>query len=186
MILPIVAYGSPILRKKAVEIDKNYPDLKKLIEDMFQTMEASQGVGLAAPQINKSIRLLVIDADGYKEDEPTLEGFIKVMINPTIIEFSGEKILFNEGCLSVPGIREDIERYDIIKIKYQDQDFNTFEETYSGIASRIIQHEYDHLEGVVFTDRCSVLKKRLLKSKLIEISKGITNANYRMNFPNKK
>lgn len=186
MILPIVAYGHSILRKVAQDIDKDYPGLKELIADMFQTMYASQGVGLAAPQINRSIRLIVIDADIYAEDYPDAKGFKKVFINPHILELSGDLWTFNEGCLSVPEIREDIERETFVKISYLDEHFVAHEETYSGVLSRIIQHEYDHLEGVLFVDRVSSLRKMLLKRKLTDISKGNVKPSYKMIYPLQK
>lgn len=184
MILPITVYGNPILRKVAKEIDKDYEGLKELIDNMFETMYKSDGVGLAAPQVNKSIRLIVIDATPFEEDDPSLKDFKVALINPKILEFDGEKELFNEGCLSLPGIREDVERPTKIKIRYQDQDFNTHEEEWEGVKARIGQHEYDHLEGKLFVDRISALKRRLIASKLNAIAKGKTIPNYRV-LPNK-
>ncbi len=185
MILPIVAYGSPILRKVAEEIDANFPNLKALISDMFDTLYATDGVGLAAPQVSKSIRLVVIDATPFEDEEKGLKGFKKVIINPKIIERKGEPTVFNEGCLSVPGIREDVFKHPVIRIEYYDEKFVKHDEVYKGIASRIIQHEYDHLEGVLFTDYCPPLKKRLMKRKLTDITKGIVNVKYKMKFPKK-
>ncbi len=183
MILPITAYGHPILKKVAQDIDKDYPNLDKLIDDMFETMYYSKGVGLAAPQIDQSIRLLVIDATPYSDDFPEAKNFKKVMINARIIEESGVEWAFNEGCLSVPDIREDVMRKPKIRIKYFDQDFNEFDEEYEGVAARIIQHEYDHLEGVLFVERLAPLKKMLLKRRLTDISKGNIKIDYRMKFP---
>lgn len=180
MIYPIVVYGSPILRKKAIEIDKDYPDLQKLIEDMFETMYVSDGVGLAAPQIGKSVRLIVIDADPMKEDDPDLEGFKKVFINPQILDETGEEWPFNEGCLSLPKIREEVIRKEKIRIKYFDEKFELKEEEYDGIKARVLQHECDHLEGVLFIDKIAPLKKKLLKSKLNAIAKGKIDAGYRI------
>ena len=183
MILPITAYGHPTLKKVAQDIDKDYPGLEQLIADMFDTMYYSKGVGLAAPQIDKSIRLLVIDATPYAEDFPEAKNFKKVMINARIIEESGSEWAFNEGCLSVPDIREDVYRKPNIKITYMDEAFNEHTEEYSGVAARIIQHEYDHLEGVLFVERLAPLKKMLLKRKLTDITKGNIKIDYRMKFP---
>ena len=183
MILPIVAYGDPVLRKETEEIDKDYPDLDNLIEDMFETMYKAQGVGLAAPQIGKSIRLFIVDADPFAEDEPELAGFKKVFINPIILEEEGKEWKFNEGCLSIPGIREDVSRKPDITIEYYDENWNLKEEKYTGLAARIIQHEYDHIEGILFTDKLSPLKRKLLKTKLNNIAKGNIKVGYRMRFP---
>lgn len=193
MILPIVAYGDPVLRKVGVEIDKNYPNLEVLISNMKETMYNASGVGLAAPQIGKAIRLFVIDASPFAEDEDlsdkdreALKNFNKVFINAEILEEEGEEWVFNEGCLSIPDVREDVFRQPKITIKYQDKDFKTHTETLEGLAARVFQHEYDHIEGVLFTDKLSTLKKRLIKKKLENISKGKINADYRMRFPNLK
>jgi len=186
MILPIVAYGDAVLKKKAEEISQDYPQLDKLIEDMFETMYEANGVGLAAPQINKSIRLFIVDGSPFAEDEADMEDFCKVFINPQILDEEGEEWDFNEGCLSIPHIREDVSRKPRIRIRYQDEDFNTIEEEYDGTKARIIQHEYDHIEGILFTDYLSSIKKRLLKSKLSDISKGSIKVDYRMKFPLKK
>ncbi len=186
MILPIVAYGHQMLKKVAEEIDKNYPSLSQLISDMWETMYFSHGVGLAAPQINKSIRLIVLDASPFAEEDPRALNFKKVMINAHIISEEGEEWAFNEGCLSVPEIREDIYRKPIIKIQYYDENWNFFDETYDGVMARIIQHEYDHLEGILFVDRVSSLRKMLLKRRLNDISTGKVDIKYRMIFPNIK
>ncbi|WP_027418251.1 peptide deformylase [Crocinitomix catalasitica] len=192
MILPIVAYGSPILKKEAEEIEQNHEGLAQLIENMFETMYEASGVGLAAPQINQSIRVFIVDASPFAEveegEEPDpmaagLDGFKKVFINPIIEEESGEEWAFAEGCLSIPKIREEVMRKPKIKISYYDQDWNYLEEEYEGYAARIIQHEYDHVDGILFTDHLSPLKKRMLKKKLINISKGEVDAPYRMKFP---
>ncbi len=183
MILPIVAYGDPVLKKVAEEIDSDYPGLEKLIADMFETMYSSKGVGLAAPQINKSIRLFIIDASPFADEYPELEGWKKTFINPRILEEEGEEWDFNEGCLSIPGIREDVERKPELILEYEDENFELHEEKFDGVVARVIQHEYDHLEGVLFTDHLSPLKKRLLKGKLNDISKGIVDVNYKMKFP---
>ena len=183
MILPIVAYGDPVLKKVAEEIDSDYPGLEKLIADMFETMYSSKGVGLAAPQINKSIRLFIIDASPFADEYPELEGWKKTFINPRILEEEGEEWDFNEGCLSIPGIREDVERKPDLILEYEDENIELHEEKFDGVVARVIQHEYDHLEGVLFTDHLSPLKKRLLKGKLNDISKGIVDVNYKMKFP---
>lgn len=183
MILPIVAYGDPILKREAEEIEQDYPFLKELIDNMFETMYKAEGVGLAAPQIGKSIRLFIVDASPFEEDEPELKDFIKTFINPIIVEEEGDEWAFKEGCLSIPAIREDVSRKPKITIEYFDQDFNLLEETFEGLAARVIQHEYDHIEGILFTDHINPLKRRLLKSKLNNISKGNVKVPYRMKFP---
>jgi peptide deformylase len=195
MILPIVPYGDPILKKKSAPIDASFSGLKELISDMYDTMYGAHGVGLAAPQIGQSIRLFIVDgapfAEESEDDEPgeidldakSLVDFKKVFINPQIINESGEKWGFTEGCLSIPNIREEVMRQPDIVLRYMDENLNEFEETFTGYRARIIQHEYDHLEGVLFTDRISVLRRRMLKGKLNDISKGKTDASYRMRFP---
>ena len=186
MILPIVAYGHPTLRRVAEEIEEDHPGLQDLIDNMFETMYLSEGVGLAAPQVNHSIRLFIIDAAPYEHDHPELKGFKKVFINPYITEESGEEWAFNEGCLSIPEIREDVMRKPKIRIQYQDENFQEHDETYDGIIARIIQHEYDHLEATLFVDRISSLRKMLLRRKLSDISSGNIDAKYKMIFPAKK
>lgn len=166
--------------KKAIDIKSDHPHLTELIESMFETMYHCLGVGLAAPQIGKSIRLFVIDTTPFAEDDPEAEGFKKVFINAHIVEEEGEKWKFNEGCLSIPGIREDVERKDIVLLRYCDENFVEHEEEFSGIIARVIQHEYDHIDGVLFTDKLSPLRKRLIKGKLADISKGITDADYKI------
>ena len=185
MILPIVAFGDPVLRKETDEIDEDYPKLKELIENMFKTMENAPGVGLAAPQIGLSIRLFVIDTTSIYEEEKGKEdhGVRKAFINPIMIDEWGKKWDFEEGCLSIPGIREKVNRQADIKIEYYDEDFNLKEETFSDMNARVIQHEYDHIEGVLFTDYLSGLKKRRLQRKLRNISKGNIHTNYKMRFP---
>lgn len=183
MKLPIIAYGDPVLRQKAKEIDEDYPELDSLIANMFETMYAASGVGIAAPQIGKSIRLFVIDASPYEEDEPQLKDFKKVFINPIIIQEDGEKWASSEGCLSIPDIREDVYRLPTLTINYLDENWEEHEETFDGLAARIIQHEYDHIEGKLFTDRITPLRKALLKSKLDAIAKGKVNVDYKMKFP---
>lgn len=184
IIFPIIAYGDPVLKKKATSVPKDYSDLKELINNMYETMYNASGVGLAAPQIGRSIRLFIADGEPF-EDE-SVKGFKKTFINPEIIREEGEKWSFNEGCLSIPGIREDVERQSELYIAYYDEGFNYHEEKYSGLAARIIQHEYDHIEGVLFVDHISMLRKRLLRKRLSDISKGIVDVNYRMKFPLKK
>ncbi|TAF73365.1 MAG: peptide deformylase [Bacteroidetes bacterium] len=181
MILPIVAYGDAVLKKVSVDIEKTYPDIQKLIADMFETMYAASGVGLAAPQIGKNIRLFI--ADGTQIDTLKDSGFKKVFINAEILEEDGEEWSYNEGCLSIPGVREDVMRLPKIKIKYLDENFKSHTEEFDGIQARIIQHEYDHIEGVLFVDHLSALKKQLIRGKLQNISKGKTDAEYRMKFP---
>ncbi len=179
MIYPIVIYGSPMLRKVSEPIAADYPGLQQLIKDMFDTMHASDGVGLAAPQIGKSIRIFVVDATPWADEDPRLEGFAKAFINPEIYERFGEEELFNEGCLSVPGIHEDVCRPTKIKMRYMDEHFVEHDEEFDGYAARIIQHEYDHLEGHMFVDRLSPLRRTLLKSKLTAMGKGKYKADYK-------
>lgn len=186
MKLPIIAYGDPVLRQKTKEIDKDYPELNVLIENMFDTMYAAYGVGIAAPQIGLPIRLFVIDGEPYAEDDPVMDGFKKVFINPEIIEEAGKSWDYNEGCLSIPDIREDINRKEQITIVYLDENWVEHEETYTGLAARVIQHEYDHIEGILFTDKLSPLKKALLKGRLDDISKGNIDIDYKMKFPKLK
>jgi peptide deformylase len=179
MIRPVHIYGSPILRKVAEDIDSKYPDLKQLIEDMFETMHHSDGIGLAAPQIGLSIRVIVIDASPMEEDDPTLKDFKKVFINARILERFGEKKLYKEGCLSIPNLREEVEREEKVRIKYLDENLEPHDEIFDGIPARIIQHEYDHLEGTLFTDRVSALRRKLLSAKLLGISKGKFDVDYK-------
>lgn len=200
MILPIVAYGDPVLRKVGAEIDSNYPDLDRLIADMFETMNNALGVGLAAPQVGKAIRLFIVDTkpfterdeDDEEEDEFTpeeraeLEVFKRIFINAKIIEEQGEEWAFSEGCLSIPKIREDVYRKPKIRIRYHDENFQEHEEVFEGLAARVIQHEYDHIEGKLFTDRVSPLRRRLLNGKLNDIAKGKVQIGYKMRFPLKK
>jgi peptide deformylase len=185
MILPVVAYGHPTLKKVASEIEPGHPGLDELIENMFETMYTSSGVGLAAPQVNESIRLFIVDATPYAEEHPEVRDFKKVFINPFILDESGEEWSFNEGCLSVPTVREDVIRKPVITLEYHDRDFNLVEEKYDGLIARIIQHEYDHLEGTIFVERISPLRKLLLKRKLHDISTGNIDVDYKMIFPNK-
>lgn len=182
---PITVYGNALLRKKAKNIEKDNPQLKEIIENMWETMYYSDGVGLAAPQVGKSIRLFMIDASSAADEEPELKDFKKVFINPEIIETFGEDWVMNEGCLSLPEIREDVTRKNEVRIKYFDADFNEHEEVYKGFAGRVIQHEYDHLEGKLFIDYLSPLRKRLLKSKLSAIVAGKVRPHYRIKIPTK-
>ena len=194
MILPVYAFGSPVLRKECEEIEQDQ-DISAFLADMFETMYKSQGVGLAAPQVGKALRLFIVDAAPFADEEPEneqeaknfeiLKNFKKVFINPIIEEEEGEEWAFSEGCLSIPGIREEITRKSIITITYYDENWEFHEEKYAGVAARIIQHEYDHIEGVLFTDYMNPLKKRLMKKKLTDISKGKVDVNYRMSFPSK-
>jgi len=193
MILPIIAYGDPVLRKTGVEIDKDYPNLSELIINMEETMQNANGVGLAAPQVGKAIRLFLVDASPFSESDELedeerafLKEFKRVFINPKIIEERGEEWAFSEGCLTIPNINEDVLRKETIDIEYFDINFKAKKETLNGLAARIFQHEYDHIEGVLFTDKLSSLKKRLLKKKLDNISKGKIDVDYRMKFPNLK
>ncbi len=183
MTYPILAYGHQNLRKIAVDIDKNYPDLSSLIEAMEESMHVSNGVGLAAPQINKSIRLFLVDATPYSKDFATDTKLKWTFLNAKIIEETGEEWAFNEGCLSIPGINEDVFRKSKIRIQYYDENWDFHDMYFDGLLARIIQHEYDHLDGILFTDRLSSLKKTLLKGKLADISKGKTDADYKMIFP---
>ncbi len=197
MILPIVAYGDPVLRKMGVDIDKHYPNLEQLISDMFDTMNNALGVGLAAPQIGKAIRLFIVDTKPFAErdedddddDEFTpeeraqLEEFKQVFINARIVEEDGEEWAFNEGCLSIPKIREDVYRKPKLRIKYQDEKFVEHDEVYEGLIARVIQHEYDHIEGKLFTDKISPLRRRMIQGKLNDISKGKVQIGYKMRFP---
>ena len=193
MILPILGYGSPILKKVAIDISPQHPNLNELISNMWDTMYAAKGVGLAAPQIGLSIRLFVIDATPFLDDENmddfelnSIKNFKKVFINPKIIEENGNLWEFNEGCLSIPEIREDVSRRSKIIIEYFDENFQFHRLELSGLAARVVQHEYDHIEGILFTDHISSLKKRLIKGKLNNISSGSIKVDYEMKFNNKK
>lgn len=186
MIYPIVVYGDPVLKKMAEEIEEGELDVKQLSQDMFDTMHQASGIGLAAPQIGKSIRMFVVDGTPLDDEEEDMSGFKKVFINPEIVEESGEPWKFEEGCLSIPGIREEVSRPPKVIINYLDENWKEHEETFDGMKARIIQHEYDHIEGVLFTDYLSPFKKRLLKGKLQNISKGKCDADYKIKIPNKK
>lgn len=193
MIYPVVAYGDPVLRKKAKEVTPDYPNLEQIIENMWETMYDASGVGIAAPQVGMPLRIFVIDAAPFADDpdldareQEVLKGFKKVFLNAQVIEESGEEWAFNEGCLSIPNVREDVFRQEQVTIKYHDEHFNEHTETFTGLAARVVQHEYDHIEGVLFTDKISSLKKRLIKGKLANISKGKVRVDYRMRFPEVK
>lgn len=193
MILPIVGYGDPVLRKVGEAVSPGYPDLKQVIADMYETMYNAYGVGLAAPQVGLPIRLFVIDTAPFGEDEDLpaeeqrqLKNFRRTFINAKILSEEGEEWGFNEGCLSIPEVREDVYRQEIITMQYQDEDFNTRTESFDGLIARVIQHEYDHIEGILFTDRISPLKKQLIKRKLQNIMEGKTRPEYRMKFVAKK
>lgn len=193
MIYPILAYGDPVLRKKTKELTKDYPKLDTILDNMFETMYEAYGIGLAAPQIGLSVRLFIVDASPFEDDEGLSEeeqelcsSFKRVFINAKVVEETGDEWAFNEGCLSIPDVREDVFRQDSITLEYLDENFEKHTETFVGMVARIIQHEYDHIEGILFTDKLSAIKKRLIKSKLINISKGKIKVDYRMRFPNAK
>jgi peptide deformylase len=193
MILSIVGYGDPVLRKKAVEVTAEYPNFKQIVADMYETMYNAHGVGLAAPQVALAIRLFVIDTrpfsddeDLSKEEQEVLSGFKKTFINATILKEEGDEWCFNEGCLSIPEVREDVYRHEKITIEYYDEDFNKHTDVYDGLIARVIQHEYDHIEGILFTDKISSLKKRLIQKKLQNIMEGKTRPDYKMKFVAKK
>ncbi len=186
MTYPIVIYGHPVLRKVAEDIDQDYPDLQKVIADLFETMYNSEGMGLAAPQIGKSIRIFVIDGTPLAEDEPSLDGFKKVFINAHITEKNGEVLPMSEGCLSIPNLREEVEREYHVRIEYFDENWEFHDEVFNGYKARIIQHEYDHLDGILFTDKVGPLRKRLIKSKLTAISKGKFDVEYKTILPGQK
>ena len=207
MILPVVAYGDPVLRKKTEEIDEDYPNLTQVIADMYETMYNAPGVGLAAPQVGLPIRMFVVDSEQVfreeaeeeaadeakknrkkkaKEKEPEEVGIKSAFINPIMLKEFGKPWMYEEGCLSIPGIREDVERKDTIVIEYYDENFELHEKEFNGLTARIIQHEYDHIEGILFTDRIKPLKKRLLQNRLDNISKGNVDVAYKMIFPQMK
>jgi len=193
MVLPIVAYGHPVLRKIAHDITPDYPNLPKLIDDMWETMYASNGVGLAAPQINKNIRLFIVDStqiysnmnDEDKKLYPDLPGVKQVFINAHVDEIEGEEWPYNEGCLSIPKIREDIYRQQKITLHFLDENFSEHKQTFEGITGRVVMHEYDHIEGKLFIDYLPLLKRKLMKGRLEDISKGKVNVDYKMHFPKK-
>ena len=179
MVLPIYVYGSPVLKKETEEITQTYPELKTFIADLFETMENSNGIGLAAPQVGKSIRVFVLDASAFADDNPELKDYKKVFINPVILELAGDKTSYNEGCLSFPQLHEDVYRESKVRLEYFDENFEKHDEWFDGIVSRIIQHEYDHLEGKLFVERLSAIRKKLISSKLKKITRGIFSASYK-------
>ena len=183
MIYPIVLYGDPVLKRPAEDIEKGTVDLKQLVDDMFETMYQAHGIGLAAPQIGKPVRMFIVD--GSPLDEDGMEDFKKVFVNPEIIWEEGKEWAFEEGCLSIPGVREDVQRPPKLRINYLDENFDEHEEEFDGMKARIIQHEYDHIEGILFTDHLTPLKKRLLKGRLNNISKGKCDAEYKIRIPKK-
>ncbi|MCL2681849.1 MAG: peptide deformylase [Bacteroidales bacterium] len=185
MIRPILAFGHPSLRKKSENITSDFPELKTLIADLYETMNNANGVGLAAIQVNIPANVLVVNADPFSEEYPDLKNFKKTYINLEILEESGEEWVYNEGCLSIPTINEDVLRKPTIKIEYDDENFVHHTETVSGMVARVLQHEYDHLQGRVFTDNLSSLRRMLLRKKLDQISKGQISGKYRMNHPRK-
>jgi peptide deformylase len=183
MILPIYVYGSPILRKVAVDITKDYEGLDTFMADLWDTMYKSDGIGLAAPQVGKSIRVFVIDGSPLEEDDPSLKDFRKAFINARIIEREGEEWAFTEGCLSIPNIREEVYRPSRVRVQYYDENWVYHDEYFEGIAGRIVQHEYDHLDGIMFVDHISSLKRRLLGGKLTAITKGKVDVTYKIRVP---
>jgi len=183
MILPVVAYGHPVLKKVARDIDPSFPKLKEFVADMFETMYQSDGVGLAAPQVNQSIRLFIVDSSAFSDKYPESKEFKRVFINAKIYKYEGDEYSFNEGCLSFPGLREDIVRKPVIHIKFFDENMQPHDERFDGINARVIQHEYDHIEGIVFVDRMSSLRRMIIKGKLNDISKGNVDVAYKMMFP---
>jgi peptide deformylase len=183
MVYPIFLYGSPVLRKVAADIDKNFPNLQAFVQNMFETMEKSEGVGLAAPQVGESVRVIVINGKPMAEEDKTMENFKKAFINPKILKRFGEDVIYNEGCLSLPGIREDITRKEKVRVAYYDENFEFHEEEFEGFQARVIQHEYDHIEGMMLIDHVSPLKRKILKKRLANISKGIVDVTYKTKAP---
>jgi peptide deformylase len=186
MILPITAYGHPVLKKVAEEIETDYDGLEAFIADMFETMYAAGGIGLAAPQVNRSIRIFIVDATSLADEHPELASFKRIFINPFMLEETGNIATIEEGCLSIPKIRENVDRKEEILLEYYDENWDFHEETFTGMAARIIQHEYDHLEGKLFVERIGALRKTLLNRKLQDITKGNITTDYRMLFPVRK
>ncbi len=182
MILPIYAYGQPVLKKVGKEIDKDYPELKELIDNMWETMYNAQGVGLAAPQIGRDIRLFIIDSAQMMEEDKKDEGMKQVFINPEKIEEGGEEWEFEEGCLSIPDLRGDVSRPGQLRLRYMDENFKQHEKVFTGMTARVIQHEYDHVDGILFTELLKPIKRRLVKRRLEKIKNGIVNADYKMKF----
>jgi peptide deformylase len=180
MFLPIYVYGQPVLRKKAVDISPDFENLQTFIQDMFETMDKADGIGLAAPQVGKAVRLFVIDSTPLVKEDNKVVPFRKVFINARIIEKSGDPMVYNEGCLSLPNIHEDVERPSVVTIEYVDENFLPCKETYDGVVARIIQHEYDHIEGILFIDHISALRRKMLSGKLTAISRGKMEVRYRI------
>jgi len=180
MTYPIVVYGSPILRLVAREIEPGHPNLKQLLADMFETMYKADGMGLAAPQIGKSVRIFVVDGTSLADEDPVMKEFKKAFINPKILKLDGDTQVMNEGCLSLPKLREDVDRHNKVRIRFYDENFNLFEEEYEGLKARVIQHEYDHLDGVMFIDRIPPLRRKLLKGRLNDISKCKVDVPYKI------
>lgn len=183
MIFPIVLFGDPVLKRKAKEVSAGDESVAAFIESLFETMYAAQGVGLASPQVGHSLRIFIIDSTPMEEENGDGAGLKQAFINPVILSEEGEEWAFEEGCLSIPGIREDVNRKPKIKVRYFDENWEEHEKEFDGLQARIIQHEYDHIEGILFTDYISSFKKRLLKGKLTNISKGKTDAEYRVKIP---
>lgn len=179
MILPIVIYGDEVLRRRCAEIAPDYPEVKKLVEDMFATLEVAEGVGLAAPQIGRDIRLFIIDCTPWADDDPSCADCKRAFINPEIYEYSAEKKTYNEGCLSFPGLHADVQRSLSIRMRYLDEEFRPHDEEFTGLKAWVIQHEYDHVEGIVFTDRVSPLRRNLIKGKLLNLAKGKYSCSYK-------
>ncbi len=186
MVYPIIVYGDPILRKRAKEVEKGSLEIKTIVQDMFESMYAAHGIGLAAPQIGKGIRIFVVDGSALEDEEEDLTGFKKAFINPVIVEESGDAWEFEEGCLSIPNIRENVSRQGTVRIRYMDEEGAAKDEIFDGLKARIIQHEYDHLNGKMFIDYLTPLKKRMLKGKLTDISKGDVKTEYRILAPLRK
>ncbi|MCK9254211.1 MAG: peptide deformylase [Bacteroidales bacterium] len=180
MILPIYLYGHPVLRKKSLDIDENYPDLKQLVEDMFETMYKADGVGLAAPQIGKNINLVVVDARVLAKDNPELSDFIRIFINPKITYNCDKKIAVEEGCLSIPSIHENVDRCSSLNLEYFNENFEKVNEVLEGYKAIVVQHEFDHLQGILFTDKISPLRRKMLQNRLNNISKGKVGVSYKV------
>ncbi len=186
MIYPIVAFGDPVLKKQSIDLTHDFPNLTQIISDMWETMNNAKGVGLAAPQIGLSFKLFILDSTRFDDKEKSKQGMKRVFINAEILEQDGTEWAYEEGCLSIPTIRENVSRKPIVRVKYQDENFEWHEETFDGMNARVIQHEYDHTRGILFTELLHPFKKRLIKGKLEKISKGEVSTDYRMKFYSKK
>lgn len=182
MILPIYAYGNPVLKRRTEEIDSEYPDLHDLIKNMWDTMYNADGVGLAAPQVGRSVRLFIVDTEQLEKEEPDAPGIKKVFINAQIVEENGDNWTYEEGCLSIPNVRGDVERQSYIKIEFQDENFETYIEEFSGVNARVIQHEYDHIEGILFTEKLKPIKRSMVRRKLDQLRKGKASVDYPIKF----